>query len=193
MEARHGLISPRRKGMKMKFFTVLLICFMPVFGASAVVDGPDPIILDDVECLLTSCSINSLTCQNLYGADAYCSDGKTDNCLAGTCAIPKKTVPTCVEQTACGMWSGSGSYESRICNVSDVGNVCGVTDSYTEYRCAEGYYGSETNCTSCPVVCGIQSTSSAGTTSRTGCCVTSSDSGSDLKGDYYPAGTTCAS
>ncbi len=35
--------------MKMKFFTVLLICFIPVFGASAVVDGPDPIILDDVK------------------------------------------------------------------------------------------------------------------------------------------------
>lgn len=61
--------------------------------------------------------------------------------------------------------------------------------------CSPNYYGTATSsssCTQCPKICGIQSSSVAGTTSESGCCVKAGDRGEDEKGVFTVAAKSCA-
>ena len=79
-------------------------------------------------------------------------------------------------------WSSYGDgYERRILRECSDSTTCKTTYSY---RCAAGYYGSSSNGTSGCNPCPSGGTSSAGTTSATGCYIPSGTTGSDSTGTY---------
>lgn len=80
-------------------------------------------------------------------------------------------------------WSGNGSSQTRTVKNCDSNCECIST---TERRCNAGYYGNGITCTRCP-----QGTSSAGTTSITGCCISAGASGSDSTGSYRYTSECC--
>ena len=68
-------------------------------------------------------------------------------------------------------------YIDRECQCSG----CVETNNYSQ--CNAGYYGTAPgNCSVCPKVCGYDSTSSAGASSTSGCCI--NESGNDAYGHY---------
>ena len=78
---------------------------------------------------------------------------------------------------------------------------CPVIDLPSEYQCVENYYGNITPqpttnssliCTACPLVCGIASTSTVGTTTVSDCCVAAGSTGSDVKGAFRLKTAACA-
>ncbi len=73
---------------------------------------------------------------------------------------------TCPSTCSSTSWTSAGSGKEVRC-------VKGTTSASCEYRCAANYYGNGTTCTACPSFNGIAATSSAGSTSCSGCCIAS--------------------
>lgn len=80
-------------------------------------------------------------------------------------------------------------------------NGCPVIDLPSEYQCVENYYGNITPqpttnssliCTACPLVCDVQSTSSVGTGSVSGCCVAAGATSNDALGAFRLKTAACA-
>ncbi|MDE6478122.1 MAG: hypothetical protein K2L94_02630 [Alphaproteobacteria bacterium] len=91
----------------------------------------------------------------------------------------------CSNCTSDSAWSAhSTGYEKKVTRTCNC-NTCSAT---TSYRCAAGYYGSSTNGTSGCTRCPDNGTSVAGTTSITGCCVSS---GTDAAGTYSYSPQCC--
>ncbi len=89
--------------------------------------------------------------------------------------------PTTCNATNCtsGAWTAHGTgYETRNYRHCSDSSTC---SSSTQYQCAAGYWGSSVNGTSGCSKCAVPGTSPAGTTTQTGCYVTS---GSDTSGQY---------
>lgn len=91
--------------------------------------------------------------------------------------------------------TGHDGYQARLAGDHPIGSC----ECETEYRCAANYYGapnvsgtSYSGCTSCPLVCDIQSSSSAGTESVSGCCAPAGSTGSDVKGAFRLRTASCA-
>ncbi len=88
-----------------------------------------------------------------------------------------------ISWTACG---GNSTIQYKH-GAGSTGDSCSCTYN-NEYRCAAGYYGSPSSCTSgctkCPSYNGVSGTSSAGSTSVSSCCIASGTSidFSDTKG-----------
>ena len=79
-------------------------------------------------------------------------------------------------------WSAAGTgYQKKANRSCSDSTTCKTTYSY---RCAAGYYGSSSNGTSGCNPCPSGGTSSAGTTSATGCYIPSGTTGSDSTGTY---------
>lgn len=111
--------------------------------------------------------------------------------LSPTCTITYKTCskscPGCSNCTSDTSWSAAGTgYQrkaNRTCN-------CGTCNTSYQYRCAAGYYGTTYNGTSGCTRCPNNGNSSAGTTSVTGCCISS---GADTTGSYSYSPKCCYS
>ena len=104
--------------------------------------------------------------------------GSTLNASYNTCLLTC-TTSNCKSDTS---WSSYGTGYQRKANRScSDSTTCKTTYSY---RCAAGYYGSSSNGTSGCSPCPSGGTSSAGTTSATGCYIPSGTTGSDSTGTY---------
>ena len=106
-----------------------------------------------------------------------CGNG-TVTATYNTC-LPTCTTSNCKSDTS---WSAAGTgYQKKANRSCSDSTTCKTTYSY---RCAAGYYGSSSNgrsgCNPCP----SGGTSSAGTTSATGCYIPSGTTGSDSTGTY---------
>lgn len=76
-------------------------------------------------------------------------------------------------------WSDEGIYEER----HTCWCICGDGGEDVEYRCAKGYYGTEQDCTICPIFNGSEADSVPGeNTSITDCFVPANMSATDEKG-----------
>ncbi len=91
----------------------------------------------------------------------------------------------CTNCTSDTSWSSAGTgYEKKVTRTCN----CNTCNSLTSYRCAAGYYGSSTNgtsgCSKCTSHNSVAANSSAGSTARTSCYISSSSSWSfsDTKG-----------
>lgn len=120
--------------------------------------------------------VNSI-CEDLALCD---SGGGTDPC------------PECVNCNTTDWLPSSAGYQARIyeavCN-------CGVCETKTEYRCADGYYGSSTNgssgCTRCPALGGVYGNSSPGSKYVTSCYIPADVSISDGSGEFIFTPNKC--
>lgn len=141
---------------------------------------------------------NTCQCLEPYGGsdwitfDCGCSgDSDCDGgyCNNGTC-IACKTCSNCTSTSWAALRTG---YQSRTVKTCSCRGTC---SSYTEYRCAAGYYGTSTNgtsgCTQCPEWTNVyttsarstkvRGTSNAGATAMTECFV--------APGTYYDVSGT---
>lgn len=156
----------------------------------------------DKACMATSCGAGDYPAVNVINgcsmaprATCY-GDWAVLSCMLCASGYTRKsgtvTVPGCVGSfsynycqedcngcnncTSDASWSPNGTgYEQKVTRTCDC-NTCKAT---TSYRCAAGYYGSSLNGTTGCARCPENGNSNAGTTSVTGCYVTS---GSDATG-----------
>ncbi len=144
----------------------------------------DAVTVNDVS---AGCQRIIKTCYGNYALETCvsCATGYTN--ISASAVVPgcvgtytysdcQENCAGCVNCVSDASWSGHAvGYEKKVVRTCDC-NTCKAT---TSYRCAAGYYGSSLNgttgCTRCPE----NGNSNAGTTSVTGCYVTS---GSDATG-----------
>ena len=132
------------------------------------------------------------TCQSGYYRYATSANN-------GTCSATYYDCARCVKTPTYGPWrsaAGHPGYEQRTVSYTWNNSACGSTPSNTyEIRCAAGYYGTPTSvtsgCTKCGQIEGINSTSPAGSTSCTACCVSAGDTGSDGIGSFEMKTACC--
>ncbi|MDE6478257.1 MAG: hypothetical protein K2L94_03340, partial [Alphaproteobacteria bacterium] len=93
---------------------------------------------------------------------------KTCTCKSGV------TCSNCSDTTWAAYGTGYQRYIKRTCD-------CGTCNTSYQYRCAAGYYGTTYNGTSGCTRCPNNGNSAAGTTTQTGCYITS---GSDTNGVF---------
>ncbi|MDE6478194.1 MAG: hypothetical protein K2L94_03010 [Alphaproteobacteria bacterium] len=107
------------------------------------------------------------------GYEYYCAGGRCQPCTSSTCTY---SCSSCSDTWVV----GNTGYEktTRVCARN---GACDVRASSQKYRCAAGYYGTSSNGTSGCTRCPSNGNSNAGTTSITGCYITS---GSDATGSY---------
>ena len=102
-----------------------------------------------------------------------------------TNTISYQTCPTkCAGCTNCVSDSNFSSYSTGYQRKATRTCDCETCRTTYSYRCAAGYYGSSSNGTSGCSPCPSGGTSSAGTTSATGCYIPSGTTGSDATGTY---------
>ena len=102
-----------------------------------------------------------------------------------TNTISYRTCPTkCAGCTNCVSDSNFSSYSAGYQRKATRTCDCETCRTTYSYRCAAGYYGSSSNGTSGCSPCPSGGTSSAGTTSATGCYIPSGTTGSDATGTY---------
>ena len=104
----------------------------------------------------------------------------------------------CGDSCSSGTWadvSGHDGYQWRTAGDHPIDSC----DCGNEYRCAANYYGtpsvsgsSYSGCTSCPLVCDVQSTSTTGTTRVSGCCVAAGATSTDTLGAFRLKTAACA-
>ena len=95
--------------------------------------------------------------------------------VVGYCESNCKGCSNCTSDTS---WSSAGTgYEKKVTRTCN----CNTCNASTSYRCAAGYYGSSSNGTSGCTRCPSNGNSAAGSTSATGCYITS---GSDSTGSF---------
>ncbi|MDE6478344.1 MAG: hypothetical protein K2L94_03800, partial [Alphaproteobacteria bacterium] len=127
----------------------------------------------------SNCQMVTTYYYNDYGIETCnaCKTGYTRS--AATISIPgcqnkieyyicTENCTGCSNCTSDSAWSAhSTGYEKKVTRTCNC-NTCSAT---TSYRCAAGYYGTSTNGTSGCTRCPNNGSSSAGTTSVTGCCI----------------------
>lgn len=155
-----------------------------------------------------SCYVDN-TCRKVQSCTS-CPSGQTtitttymNKCIYYKCGYPSVVTPgiqpgggvqhSCsLESCACDKWdwraTGIAGYQSRQTYTCDESTDCKCVYN-TEYRCAKGYYGTATSgtsgCTRCPAVNGVSgTTASAGTTSKSGCHIPTTQTMTDSIGTY---------
>lgn len=84
-------------------------------------------------------------------------------------------------------WIYDGGNHRYVKTIVDM-STCTETKMY---ECAEGYYGTNGNCTKCGVIEGVQSSSPRNSTSCNDCCIDVGELGSDASGSYKIATRCC--
>ena len=148
-----------------------------------------------------NCRDNSfLSCTNDTCVCSACAEGygSVDGgkscfiiCMAGWCKVGTQTTNNGVVTTWYELDTSLYPYPTDLCYDSANGHTIAVgsyCQNRTTYRCAEGFYGSPTSsnsgCTQCGTIYGIQSESAAGSTSCTSCCVPANSTGSNDTGTF---------
>lgn len=181
--------------MKKSFFAVAIIgciaCHNAVYAAECVANACDP---DDLGYMdinpfaSNNCSNPGATCYcgERVLSCPFCSSGytRTQDSVAlssGGSAkyyYCKENCTGCSNCTSDTSWSSAGTgYEKKVTRTCN----CNTCNTSTSYRCAAGYYGSSSNGTSGCTRCPSSGNSAAGSTSATGCYITS---GSDGTGSF---------
>ena len=127
----------------------------------------------------SGCAVPFYTCEKTScTSDSSCTDSSKPYCntATGNC-VACTTDSHCGTTTAWTNYPVNQSIKQRRRVYSCTNNTC--SNSY-EYRCSANYYGNGTTCTACP----SPGTSSAGTTSVSGCCIATNTTGSDSIGSY---------
>jgi len=145
--------------------------------------------------------LNCTKCPVRNGVQTTSNAGSTsvNNCTGGG-STP--TPQTCTASETCSeVWNDSGSFQNRKCvrKLTD----CSTVERY-QYRCAAGYYAASgqtsgiedsannLNCTRCPKIDNVQSTSDPGGVGKSVCCLNSGDKGSDASGPFVIESRCCA-
>lgn len=114
-----------------------------------------------------------------------------------TCTVTCKGCVDCTPDPVYDSWEDNGTgYQRQKITYTYKYPECGSTYTTYRYRCDDNYYGiagNGTGCTPCPKVCGINSTSPAGSTTAGGCCVPAGSTGTDEKGSFKLINESCAS
>lgn len=114
-----------------------------------------------------------------------------------TCTVSCKICVNCSPDPVYDSWEDYGTgYQRQKITYTYRYSECGSTYTSYRYRCDDNYYGiagNGTGCTPCPKVCGINSTSPAGSTTVSGCCVPAGSTGTDEKGSFKLINESCAS
>ncbi|MBQ8368333.1 MAG: hypothetical protein IJX43_04745 [Alphaproteobacteria bacterium] len=155
-------------------------------------------------CLYVTRTINCGTTLGTYTDCGTCAENytrtertaeisSTESYTYYTCARALITVVTCPTECTSESWTDNGDGKEIRC-------VKGTLSASCEYRCAAGYYGNGTTCTSCASLGdynGLYGSSSAGSTSASSCCISSGStySFSDTAGSGTAqiSSTCCAS
>ncbi len=143
-------------------------------------------------------SLNCISCPN--GGTTSTAGSTSVNACTGGGSTPTPVQPTCTPSTTCnGAWNNSGSFQNQSC--VQTFTDCSKNTLY-QYRCAAGYYAASgttgiadsansLNCTRCPKILNVQSTSNPGSVGKSACCISSGVTGNDGTGTFVIETTPC--
>ena len=114
--------------------------------------------------------------------DSDCTDASKSHCTTGGNCV------ACTTDSHCGTsdttWVSNGTGKEKKTTYSCTNNAC---SSKKEYRCSNDYYGDGYACTKCPG----PGTASAGSTSKSDCCIPVGATGSSSIGNYKYTSECC--
>lgn len=186
-----------------KIFIPLTLCtilFVPTESLSGTCSGgPDDgsLCVFDADCSSGICIENG---DGGSGSSCYettdCRDGfycDLSHSFPGICTPYPDCSSGCPDCETSSWSNHSTGYQKRT--VANCNTLTCICSKKTEYRCAEGYYGSSTNgtsgCIKCPSLDGISGNSASGTQTITNCYIPANTNLSDSAGTYVFTPSNC--